>query len=370
MIARVLEKLRAEVELRLTALPSVTGILGGGDQGEDEVQVRVDREAARNYGISPHRVAISLYYQLAGVELPRYVSEHKEKEVWLHLSKLDRQSVQQLKNLTFWSKSGEEIPLSAFASVRLTEGQRTVFRREGKLTQGCQVFAREEDLDRLYGEIDRAMEGFRMPPGYSWNKGERFEKFKESKETMQFAVVMAITFVFLLMGLLFESLIIPFSVLICIPFSFLGVYWTLYLTDTVMDQMAQVGIIVLIGVVVNNAIVLVDMVNRVRAEGKDRMEAIMEAAATRFRPILMTTFTTIFGLMPLAAASGTLMGVPYSSMGRAMMGGLLCATLLTLFVVPLFYTYLDDLRFALRTILSSAFSRTEPVSFRSPEPAD
>ena len=289
----VLAKLLTEVERRLATIPSVTGISGKGHSGSDEVRVEIDREAARKYGISPHRVARSLYYQLAGVELPRYVSEDEERVVRLHMSKLDRQSVKQLKGLRFQSRSGEEIPLSAFASFRITGGLRTIFRSEGKIVLGCQVFTKQEDLDAVYGEIDQAMVGFEMPPGYKWTKGERFERFKESEETMQFAVMLAITFVFLLMGVLFESLILPFSVLMCIPFAFLGVYWTLYLTDTVMDQMAQVGIIVLIGVVVNNAIVLVDMVNRVRAEGKDRTEAITEAAANRFRPILMTTFTTI-----------------------------------------------------------------------------
>ena len=121
---------------------------------------------------------------------------------------------------------------------------------------------------------------------------------------------------------------------------------------------------------VNNAIVLVDVVNRLRTEGKDRTEAILEAGNNRFRPILMTTFTTVFGLVPMSLATNTLMGVPYSSMGRAMMGGLLCATFLTLFVVPLFYTYLDDLRMALRRIISGSLSRPEPISYRSPEKAD
>ena len=133
-----------------------------------------------------------------------------------------------------------------------------------------------------------------------------------------------------------------------------------------MDRMAQVGIVVLIGVVVNNAIVLVDRVNRLRAEGLDRGEAILEAGANRFRPILMTSFTTIFGLLPMALSSSTLMGVPYSSMGRAMIGGLFCATFLTLFVVPLFYTYLDDLRVALRRIASGVLSR--PAADRLPRP--
>ena len=113
---------------------------------------------------------------------------------------------------------------------------------------------------------------------------------------MSFAITMAITCVFLLMGVLFESFVLPFAVLLSIPFAFLGVYWSLFLTDTVMGKMSQMGIILLIGVVVNNAIVLVDMINRLRVSGMSRAEAIEEAGYNRFRPILMTTFTTICGL--------------------------------------------------------------------------
>ena len=196
-----------------------------------------------------------------------------------------------------------------------------------------------------------------MPRGYTWDKGERYSKLQEEDNTMMFAMVMAVTFVFLLMGVLFESFVLPFSVLFSIPFAFLGVYWTLFLTGTSMDGMAMVGVIVLIGVVVNNAIVLVDMINRLRGEGMDRLEAILEAGHNRFRPIMMTTFTTVFGLLPMALGSSTVLGQPYAPMGRTMIGGLLASTLLTLLVVPLFYTFLDDLRSALHTISTAAFSR-------------
>ena len=113
--------------------------------------------------------------------------------------------------------------------------------------------------------------------------------------------------------------------------------------------------IVLIGVVVNNAIVLGDMINRLRAEGMERGEAILEAGFNRFRPILMTTFTTVFGLMPMALGNSAMLGTPYAPLGRTMMGGLISSTFLTLFVVPLFYTFLDDLRIVLRRITVVAF---------------
>ena len=363
-------KLLDEIELRVESIPSVVGVLSDLERGENEVQVHVDRERARKHGISSQVVAKSITYQLGGVKLPRYRSDEREVGVRLYLRDIDRQTLTQLKNFTFPSKSGELIPLSAFATFEVAKGAPKMYRANGKIRLLLKIFTTKDDLKGLYEEIDDAMEGFQMPHGYTWDKSERYTKFKESEETMTFAVILAITFVFLLMGILFESLILPFSVLVCIPFAFLGVYWTLYLTDTVMDRMAQVGMIVLIGVVVNNAIVLVDRVNRVRAEGKDRTEAILEAGVNRFRPILMTSFTTIFGLLPMALSSSELMGVPYSSMGRAMIGGLFCATFLTLFVVPLFYTYLDDLRMALRSILSGVLSRTQPIAYRGPEPAD
>ena len=359
-----------EMERRLEMIPSVVGIISDLERGDHEVLVHVDRQRARKYGISSQVVAKSISYQLGGVNLPRYRSDEREIGVRLFLSRLDRQTLQQLKSFKFTSKSGEQIPLSAFASFEIAPGMSTIYRGDGKFRLLLKIFTTSDDLAGLYEEVDRAMEDFKLPPGYKWDKGERYEKFKVSEETMTFAVVMAITCVFLLMGVLFESVLLPVSVLVCIPFAFLGVYWTLDLTDTVMDRMAQVGIVVLIGVVVNNAIVLVDRVNRLRAEGLDRGAAILEAGANRFRPILMTSFTTIFGLLPMALSSSELMGVPYSSMGRAMIGGLFCATFLTLFVVPLFYTYLDDLRMALRSILSGVLSRTQPMAYRSPEPAD
>ncbi len=186
----------------------------------------------------------------------------------------------------------------------------------------------------------------------------------------------ALVLLFFLRALRMTALItlaIPVSVMFAVTaLYFMG--WSLNLL-TMMGLMVAIGMVVdnAIVVVVNNAIVLVDRVNRLRAEGLDRGAAILEAGVNRFRPILMTSFTTIFGLLPMALSSSELMGVPYSSMGRAMIGGLLCATFLTLFVVPLFYTYLDlrdDLRVALRRTVSGVLARPQPIAYRGPEPAD
>jgi HAE1 family hydrophobic/amphiphilic exporter-1 len=122
-----------------------------------------------------------------------------------------------------------------------------------------------------------------------------------------------------------------------------------------MTEMANMGCVILVGVVVNNAIVLVDVINRAREAGGDRHAAILEAGESRYRPILMTTFTTVFGLVPMAVSTASMMGQPYAPLGRTMMGGLMVSTALTLVVVPVFYTLLDDLRTVLRRIAAGAF---------------
>jgi HAE1 family hydrophobic/amphiphilic exporter-1 len=174
----------------------------------------------------------------------------------------------------------------------------------------------------------------------------------ESDDSMMFGVIMSITFVFLLMGILFESFVLPLSVIIAIPFSFVGAYWMLYITDTPLDLMSRIGFIILIGVVVNNSIVLIDLVNRLRKEGYARFDALMEAGYKRFRPILMTAFTTIGGLIPMAVGNAKMIGMSYSPMGRTIIGGLIFSTFVSLVAVPWAYTIFDDMRNYFKRIVS------------------
>ncbi len=344
----LLGRLSEAVRQRVEAIPDVVSVDSDLEFAEKEVQVLINKEQAHSYGISAQAVGRSISYQLRGVNLAPHYEEDRRFSVRLFMDEDDRQTLAQLKSFPFRSQTGAQIPLSAFATFNITEGSGNIRREDGKMRMRVRAYTTREDLKGLWEQIDGAMEGFAMPRGYSWNKGETYSRFQEADDTMSFAITMAITCVFLLMGVLFESFVLPFAVLLSIPFAFLGVYWGLFLTNTVMGKMAQMGIILLIGVVVNNAIVLVDMINRLRVSGMSRTEAIEEAGFNRFRPILMTTFTTIFGLFPMAAGSATMLGTPYAPLGITMIGGLLSSTILTLFVVPLFYTYLDDLRVFLR----------------------
>jgi HAE1 family hydrophobic/amphiphilic exporter-1 len=207
----------------------------------------------------------------------------------------------------------------------------------------------------LITAIDTAMEGFEMPRGYRWDKGDLSRGDRDRE--MMFPLVLAVVFVFLLMGILFESFILPFAIIVAVPFAGLGVYWTLFLTDTPLDMMARIGIVILVGVVVNNAIVLIDMTNRLRAAGKSRVDALMDAGRHRLRPILMTTMCTVSGLIPMALGNSQIVGMPYAPLGRTMIGGLIVSCFLTLLIVPLLYTLLDDLREHAARVFGSALRR-------------
>jgi len=340
--SEVLGELAGEVERRLRTVPYVTEVESDLERADDEVRIIIDRELARKHGVSPRDVGRTVSFGLQGTRLPNYHSGDSEVSVRLYPARWDRQTLNELRNLSIRARDGEAVALSAIARLEVGRGSGTIRREGGKTQLRVRAYTTRSDVRSLYAQIEQTMNSLEMPRGYTWDKGERYVRLRESDRALVFAVGLAVTFVFLLMGILFESFVLPFSVLFSIPFAFLGVYWTLYLTGTLFGGMARVGVVVLIGVVVNNAIVLVDLINRQRHRGTSRTRAVLEAGKHRFRPILMTTLTTVFGLLPMAVGNGNMVGIPYAPLGRTLMGGLLVASVFTLFVVPLTYSLLDD----------------------------
>ena len=170
---------------------------------------------------------------------------------------------------------------------------------------------------------------------------------------------LSIIFIYLLMGFLFESFILPLSIIFTIPLAGFGVYWSHFIAGRDLDILGFVAIVLLVGVVVNNGIVLIDYVNRLRAKGENRADALMIATKRRFRPIMMTAITTIGGLVPLALAGANSIGLSYTSFSLTLIGGMTTATLLTLTVVPVLYTMFDDAREAFGAALKRALKRRE-----------
>ena len=365
---RVLIKLAEEAERRLESIPGLLSVNTDMDQGGTELQVRLDREQVQRYGISPQAVSGNIAYALRGANVNKFHTEDgREVDIRVQLASYDKQNLQDLRNLTFAAGGDREVPLESLADIYV---ERTLgsIRRENRQTMlNVSARASKDQAKELFAQVDQVMQGFEMPRGYRWDKGTRFVRLEEQDQSQMFAMIMSVTFVFLLMGVLFESFVLPLSVIVSIPFSFLGVYWVLYLTNTSFEIMSMIGSVILIGVVVNNAIVLIDLANRLRAEGKSRFDALVEAGQHRFRPILMTTFTTAFGLIPMAAGNSKMVGLAYAPLGRTMMGGLLASMVLTLMLVPLFYTFFDDFREVTQKIMASAFGKRKEGEAEEPE---
>jgi HAE1 family hydrophobic/amphiphilic exporter-1 len=179
-----------------------------------------------------------------------------------------------------------------------------------------------------------------MPNGITAMVSGQSEEMQESFESMQFALVLAVFLVYLVMASQFESLIHPFVILFSIPLALVGAVLALFITGTTVNIVAFIGVIMLAGIVVNNAIVLVDLVNQLRAQGRERIEAIMEAGSARLRPILMTSLTTTLGLLPMAMGFGEGSEVR-TPMAITVIGGLTVSTFLTLLVIPVVYSLMD-----------------------------
>jgi HAE1 family hydrophobic/amphiphilic exporter-1 len=200
-------------------------------------------------------------------------------------------------------------------------------------------------LDEARERAKPVLAAFPWPPGYSWKFGRGLDEQDDTLATMAMNIVLAIVLIFLVMAALFESLLHPLAIVTSILFAIVGVFWFFAITQTILTLMAMIGLMILVGVVVNIGIVLIAHVVNLRAAGLERDAAILQAGKDRLRPILMTTATTLLGLVPLAigdaqAGGG---GPAYSPMARAIIGGLAFGALVSLFFVPAFYAWLDDL---------------------------
>ncbi|MDP8238563.1 MAG: efflux RND transporter permease subunit [Candidatus Hatepunaea meridiana] len=333
-----------DVKGRLDLLPKAISVEIDLETAADEVKIQFDRSKTSRFGVDPFQAATGLISLIRGVNLPDVRIDGYEISAVAELREEDRATLAQVMNLPVGGDRGEVIRLDDVASVGYGQGLGQITRENRRTRIRLKITTTEDDLHELSKSIDNCLFGLSLPPGYEWGKGRRFETVEEAAGERSQAWLLAIMFVFLLMGALFESFLLPFCVIVTVPFSFFGVYWFLFMTGTQFGIMAGIGVIILIGVVVNNAIVLVDRVNKLRKQGYDRDEALAVASRQRFRPIVMTALTTIMGLVPMAVGDAALVGIPYSPMGRAIIGGMLSATITTPLVVPLAYSIIDDFK--------------------------
>ncbi|MFT4974223.1 MAG: HAE1 family hydrophobic/amphiphilic exporter-1 [Myxococcota bacterium] len=340
-----LARLGEEVRRMIRTVPGVIGALPDLEEdGGDEMRLVVDREAAARYGVGAQQIGQTVSFALRGTGLPDYHDGDIEVDVFARFRLEDRADVDRLLDFPMFSPTAMgSVPLRALVDTDVGRGLGTI-RRTNRQTSWPITVDVDPDADMavVRGTVDAALAQLSFPRGYTWNQPS-FADRAEDDAARNLALLLSVTMVFLIMGVLFESFLLPLSIITTIPMALFGVYWTLYLTRTPLDVMGGVGLVILVGVVVNNGIVLIDLVTRLR-ETMSRTDALVEAGRRRMRPILMTALTTIFGLLPMAVGSSTFIGIPYAPMGRVVAGGMIAGTLLTLFFVPYLYSVLDDIR--------------------------
>jgi HAE1 family hydrophobic/amphiphilic exporter-1 len=282
-------------------------------------------------------------YALRGQELSRYRTADKDIPVRVRFKEEDRETLRQLQNFYVPTGEGEGfVPLSAVADVSFLAGSRRIWREDKRTTRTITLELEEGEEDEARGRLVALQNTLELPEGVRFGDSRDTSSSDEDLAALQFAASLSIVFIYLLMGFLFESFILPLSIICTIPLAGIGVGWIHYAMGYNLDFLGVVGIVLLIGVVVNNGIVLIDYTNRLRADGLERREALLQAAERRFRPIMMTAFTTICGMVPVTLSGASSIGLSYTSFGLTLIGGLTTATLLTLLVVPVFYTFFDD----------------------------
>ena len=340
------------------------------EAGEREVRVTVDGVRAAAVGLTVEEIAESIAIAMRGQYLREFRGDLGEVEVRLAFRSSDKQSIEQLGNLPLYAADGRRITLGSVASFHLAWSPDTI-RRVDRQTAVVLTSNLEKDasLDELRPRVESLMEQFELPPGYSWKFGRGFDREDETQQMMATNILLGIACIFLVMAALFESLLFPLAIILgSIAFSIFGVFLFFAATGTTFSFMASIGIMILIGVVVNNGIVLVDHINNLRQEGLPRNKAIVEAGRDRLRPILMTVATTIVGLAPLAISTTQVGGdgPPYFPMARAIIGGLAFSTIVSLLVVPALYAYFDTLsawgRKVMRTARKQDTGKLQPES--------
>jgi len=347
----------------LSALPELADVETTLRRGAPEVQVVYDRDLLARYDLAPQTVARLVRDEVQGYEATRYNLKDRRIPIVVRLEEEDRRSVEDVRRLVVNPGGSRPIRLEAVAAVGLGEGPSEVRRVDGRRVALITANLGEgASLGGAVARIRAALDGQEWPSGTTYFLAGQNEEWERSRGSLWLAMALSVFLVYVIMAAQFESLLHPLVILFSIPLAFFGTVVTLFALGITLSIVVFLGMIMLAGIVVNNAIVLVDYVNVLRRRGVERVEAVVTAGAVRLRPILMTTATTVLGLLPMAVGLGD--GAELRTpMAIAVISGLLVSTLLTLYAIPVLYSLLEDLKARLLPVAAGE----DEVEGRAPE---
>jgi len=350
--SEVLADLSEQVKTRLSRIPGVYNVSTDVDRGDEELQLTVDRGLAQRRELPPQRVASTVALAVSDRPIATMTWEGQEVEVHLNAGTDGFLSADQLRNMPV--SADEEQGTVSVGHVVRSRVQRapTSMSRENRL-QTTDVVVRTQDgvtMSEAARSIREALAALILPTGYDWQLGRSYRRFVQAQKESTFTLSLAIVLVYIIMAALFESIVLPFAIMLTVPFALSGVVGIFVLTGSRFNQMADLGMLILCGLVVNSGIMLVAATNQLRAKGLSRTEALIQSGQQRLRPIVMTVITTLMGLAPMVAPIifPAFFGPTehyvaiYGPIGLVVAGGLCTSTVLTLLLLPAMYALLDD----------------------------
>jgi HAE1 family hydrophobic/amphiphilic exporter-1 len=330
MLMEIMKRVPGTDEVRLSS-----------EEGNPETRIDIDRDKLAALGLTLGEVGMTLQTALTGDDQSKYQDGVNEYPIRVILDSFDRSHTADMENLFFVNSRGQAVELKQFAAITQTTGPTKLERRN----RTYNIWVRSQAIGRPSGtigeDIFRAVRGMKLPPNVSIYASGDLEMQADAFRSLALAMAAAILFVYLIMVALYNSYLHPFVVLFSIPMAVVGAFFALGLTNHSLNIFPFMGLIMLAGLVAKNAILLVDFTNRQRADGMEIVPALLEAGRVRLRPILMTTMTMVFGMMPIALSAGQASEFK-SGLGWVLVGGLTSSLLLTLLLVPVIYLKADS----------------------------
>ncbi len=337
---RELQQYSRELEERMAEIPGVTDIKSNMQRGNPEVQIVYDRALLAQYGLNIRDVASIVRNKVRGDVATEFKEQDRKIDVLVRLREKDRESIQDLRRLIVNPGAEKAIPLEAVAQIKVKEGPAEIRRVEQERTATVTANLSGRSLSSVSEDLFRELQAMDLPDDFTFRLAGQNEEMETSLNSLKLALALAIFLVYIVMASQFESMIHPFIIIFTIPLALIGVILYLFAFNIPLSIVVFLGMIMLAGIVVNNAIVLVDYINKLRDRGVEKMDAIVQAGKVRLRPIMMTTATTVLGLLPMALGLGDGAEIR-TPMAITVIVGLASSTVLTLIIIPTVYSLVD-----------------------------
>ncbi|HKK61781.1 MAG TPA: efflux RND transporter permease subunit [Bacteroidales bacterium] len=320
----------------LETLQGATNITKSRDPAKPELQIRPNREKLALHGLNTYTLANAVKNRIQGPFMRQYREDGNEYDIVIRFDEEDRNSITDIENILVSNQEGESVRLREIADIEEYWVPPNIEHKRKQRIITVNVTPYQVPLNVLSENIDNIIDNMQIPEGVYIESGGAAEDFANNMADLQLLFFLVLILVYIVMASQFESLLTPFIIMFSIPFAFTGVILAHYVTGNVLSMISMIGGVMLVGIVVKNAIVLVDYINLMRERGYEMTEAIIESGRSRLRPVLMTSFTTILGMLPLALSTGDGSEI-WSPMGISVIGGLIFSTFITLILVPVVY---------------------------------